>query len=284
MVVMIIFNSFLAQERATLLKIFFAINILNMTTSLPRIILAFLPEQDQRHRMNKPRKTITLQPLFSFSQHLLKNWLKLGLGILLISFFINLSWELHDLTGWEGKRMDEFILTQVSHHRVANWNGAAVDLTALGSTTLITFFTLIFLIFFALLRNWLSFLHLALASLGSGLLSFVFKNHFMRPRPDIVIPLVEVTSYSYPSGHSLAAASFYLSLTIIGCRYVSSGIKRTILFCISSILIISVGLSRIYLGVHYPSDVLGGLTLGCAWALILAYLVETFEKYSLQKS
>jgi len=85
--------------------------------------------------------------------------------------------------------------------------------------------------------------------------------------------LVQVTGYSYPSGHSLAAAALYLTMAIVAGAQLRTVASKTVLFAGASLLVALVGISRVYLGVHYPSDVLSGIALGTAWALILSALI-----------
>ncbi|SRR6266700_1272582 len=85
--------------------------------------------------------------------------------------------------------------------------------------------------------------------------------------------LVQVTGYSYPSGHSLSAAALYLTMAIIAGSHLRTTASKAVLVAGSCVLVATVGVSRVYLGVHYPSDVVSGISLGTAWALILAAAV-----------
>jgi undecaprenyl-diphosphatase len=75
---------------------------------------------------------------------------------------------------------------------------------------------------------------------------------------------------SYPSGHSLAAASLYLTVAILVCRHLQRTGHQIAILAMTFGIILLVGMTRIYLGVHYPSDVASGISLGAAWALLLA--------------
>lgn len=107
---------------------------------------------------------------------------------------------------------------------------------------------------------------------GGALLSLIIKNIVRRPRPNIM-QLIEITGYSFPSGHSMNSLIFYGFLIYLSLRY----IKRWPKYCISfilTLLILFIGISRIYLGVHYASDVLGGFILGAFW---LAASIRVFK-------
>lgn len=107
---------------------------------------------------------------------------------------------------------------------------------------------------------------------GAGLLNEVLKSLFHRERPSLH-RLVEETGFSFPSGHSMEAVAFYGIVAYLLWRHVSFRAGRGILIMASLFMILAIGVSRIYLGVHYPSDVLGGFLASGFWiaAAIWAY-------------
>ena len=107
-------------------------------------------------------------------------------------------------------------------------------------------------------------------SVGAGILTTTIKNYIDRPRPEVVTHLIPASGFSYPSGHSLAAASLYLTVAILVCRHLQRAGHQIAILAMTVGIILLVGISRIYLGVHYPSDVASGISLGAAWALLLA--------------
>ena len=167
------------------------------------------------------------------------------------------------------EKIDKAILLLAEKIRVTSFNGAAVDLTALGSPTVITIVSLIGLLILWLRKDRSGVVNLFVASVGAGFWTFTLKHLIARERPQIIPRLVEVSGLSYPSGHSLAAATVYLCLTFLACRYFESVRSRLILILASMCLIGAISLSRVYLGVHYPSDVASGVFLGASWALFL---------------
>ena len=194
----------------------------------------------------------------------------LGGTSLCLGIFIKLTWELREDSDLE--QFDQLVLVLISKLRVAALNGAAVDLTALGSPTVIFFFTVLGLVLLLLNQDKWGALYLATGSAGAGFWTYLLKHFISRERPTVVPRLVEVSGFSYPSGHSLAAASFYLILMFLACRHFRSFRNRLVLFICTGVLIGSVCFSRLYLGVHYPSDVASGAFLGAAWAFAITAL------------
>lgn len=148
------------------------------------------------------------------------------------------------------------------------------DLTALGGVTVLTLISLSVLCFLILRRQRASALFLLVAILGGQALSYLAKSGFSRPRPDLVPHGVEVVTASFPSGHSMMSAVTYLTLAVMLTRTESTLGIRAFYIVVAAILTVLVGASRVYLGVHWPSDVLAGWTLGAAWALAVWLLAR----------
>jgi len=106
---------------------------------------------------------------------------------------------------------------------------------------------------------------LVVATLGGEGLDQGLKLLFERPRPAVFFGLAQPASYSFPSGHSMASCCFYGALAIIAAAQAQSRARRWVICLGAAALILLVGFSRIYLGVHYPTDVLGGYAAAVAW-------------------
>ena len=107
-----------------------------------------------------------------------------------------------------------------------------------------------------------------MATISGAVLSSLLKLGFDRPRPDLVPHLTHVYSASFPSGHAMVSAVVYLTLGTLLTRIVSGIWLKIFVMAVAVLLTGLIGLSRLYLGVHWPSDVLAGWAAGAAWALV----------------
>ena len=149
------------------------------------------------------------------------------------------------------------------------WLESAVrDITALGGVTVTTLMTLGAAGFLLLSGKRGAALFVVVSIAGAALLSSGMKLGFERPRPDLVPHGVEVYTASFPSGHATGAAATYLTLGALLARFQSRRRLKVYLLSLAVLLTVLIGLSRLYLGVHWPSDVLAGWTLGASWALL----------------
>lgn len=155
---------------------------------------------------------------------------------------------------------------------------AAFDLTALGGPTILglTVAAVVgYLLLHGLYRN-AAFVFLA--SVGGWLLNDFLKEIFARPRPQVVPHLRQVMSLSFPSGHALTSAAVFLTLGALLMRVAE---RRFVKFYIMSVAVLAtllVGATRVYLGVHYPTDVLAGWLIGVSWALFCWLLERSLER------
>lgn len=149
----------------------------------------------------------------------------------------------------------------------------ALDITALGGATVLTLCVLC-VAGYLLLERKRGAMWLVLVAAGGGwALTTVLKELIGRDRPTIVPHLVTETSMSFPSGHAMMSAVVYLTLGALLTRLVERGLARVYLLGVAVLLTFLVGISRILLGVHYPTDVLAGWVAGLVWAL-LCWTVE----------
>ena len=149
------------------------------------------------------------------------------------------------------------------------WSGeVARDITALGGATVVILMTCLVVGYLLLRRAYGATLLVVVAITGGYILSNTLKTLFARPRPSVVPHLSEVVSASFPSGHSMVSSVVYLTLGVLLARTVARRVERIYFIVASILLTVLIGLSRVYLGVHYPTDVLAGWSAGMAWALL----------------
>jgi undecaprenyl-diphosphatase len=144
---------------------------------------------------------------------------------------------------------------------------AARDLTSLGSIIVLVIMTLMVFGYLVLARKPAAAWLMIVAVFGGIALNNLLKLVFARPRPDMLYQAVRIFSSSFPSGHAELSAITYLTIAALLAQSQSS--FKIGLYCLAcaSFLTILIGISRVYLGVHYPTDVLGGWCIGAAWAL-----------------
>jgi undecaprenyl-diphosphatase len=149
----------------------------------------------------------------------------------------------------------------------------ALDITALGSATVLGLTVIAVAGFLVLQGMWRTGLFVAIASGGALVVNAGLKELFNRPRPDVVPHLREVMTMSFPSGHALTSAVVYLTLGALSMRIAER--RLTKFYCMAMAMLVTglVGASRVYLGVHYPTDVIAGWLIGFSWAL-LCWIVE----------
>ena len=153
----------------------------------------------------------------------------------------------------------------------------ARDFTALGGVAVLTLLTVLVTVHLLLRRLWLSAVLVASAAISGTIISNFLKDVFERPRP-VLTAIAEYGVGSFPSGHSTASAVVYLTLGILMAKSADRAQMKFFYVLVAVLLTGLVGLSRLYLGVHYPTDVAAGWSIGIAWALICALIASAVEK------
>jgi undecaprenyl-diphosphatase len=146
--------------------------------------------------------------------------------------------------------------------------GGMRDITALGSPVVLVIVVLASAVWLWVRRQHHAFALLLASTLGARFLNAFLKGLFARPRPDIELHLMPASSPSFPSGHAMDSAAIYLTIAALIAQQVQSRVQRLYLVGLAASLSLVIGVSRVYLGVHYPSDVLAGWCAGLAWALM----------------
>ena len=150
------------------------------------------------------------------------------------------------------------------------------DVTALGGFTVVTLVTLVGVLAFLIHRRWRQAAILAGAVGLAEISSETLKTFYGRPRPELVPHGAYVYSASFPSGHSTLSAATFLTLAMLIASLEPRRAAKVMVYILALVLVVSIGVSRVYLGVHWPSDVLAGWCLGAAWALAAWFVLVKF--------
>ena len=179
-----------------------------------------------------------------------------------------------DVTGSEGQAFDQAVLAwlqPVAGEPRGPWwfKEAAADLTSLGGISVLGLFALIAIAFLLIQRKRLSALLLVLGLAGGVALSEGLKALFERERPPAAFQAVETLNASFPSGHALLATVFYLTLGVMLTRAFPRAHLKAFVLGAAILIALLIGLTRVYLGAHWASDVFAGWCAGAAWAMAL---------------
>jgi membrane-associated phospholipid phosphatase len=166
-------------------------------------------------------------------------------------------------------------LNAINTYASSFWDYLAVFITQLGGTPFVVFATLASAVFIWYSHHKRDGLTLLAGVGGVGVINVLLKLVFQRDRPALWEPLVTEHSYSFPSGHAMASSALALSFIVIfwNTRY------RYLVTAIAGIYTVAVGFSRLYLGVHYPSDVIAGWCVSFVWILLVRKIIRRFATY-----
>ena len=141
------------------------------------------------------------------------------------------------------------------------------DITSLGGFTVVILVTLAAIGYLVIDGKRAAALFVMVSIAGGTVLSEGLKHLFARPRPDLVAHLVEVQTASFPSGHAMLSAVIFLTLGALLARIQRRRRLKAYVISVAIVLTLMIGASRVYLGVHWPTDVLAGWCAGAAWAM-----------------
>jgi undecaprenyl-diphosphatase len=156
--------------------------------------------------------------------------------------------------------------------------GAMRDITSLGSSVVLALITVAVIAHLLLIRRPGTALLIFVAVAGGQLLSSLLKLEVDRPRPELVSHLVNETSLSFPSGHAMLSAVTYLTLGSLAARFMHGRTTKIYVLSLAVLTTVLVGVSRIYLGVHWPSDVLAGWCAGFTWAMLCWLVARALQR------
>ena len=173
----------------------------------------------------------------------------------------------------QGIYFDEKIISYIHENIQARIKSLMVFISFLGSAKFYIIVCIIIIGLFIKKKQYLHSIVLVNGVLGSAILNFIIKNYYMRVRPEEYFQIEEI-GFSFPSGHSMVAMSSYFILIYLLFREKPWNLKKAMAWTCTVIIVSLIGFSRIYLGVHWPTDVIGGFGLGFVWVYLNMMMVE----------
>ena len=155
---------------------------------------------------------------------------------------------------------------------------AMIDFTALGGAPVLTLITVLVIGYLFAVRKFHTAGFVALSVSCGAILSTLIKSFFVRPRPELVPHLVHVSSPSFPSGHAMNSAIVYLTLAVLLARSEQRRPVQVYLVAAAIALTLLIGTTRVFLGVHWPSDVLAGWAVGASWAAVSSLIAKILQR------
>jgi undecaprenyl-diphosphatase len=210
-------------------------------------------------------------------------WLVVGIGVCLLLWgFLALASEVME---GDTTALDTTILRALrkaddpSRTIGPGWlQSAVLDLTAIGGPTVL-WLVVLSVVGFLLLQARYRTAIVVMATAASGdILNVVLKNLFLRPRPDVVPHLRDASGVSFPSGHAMESAIIYLTLGAMLMQLAERRVTKIYCIGLAVFLTLLVGITRVFLGVHYPTDVVAGWMFGFFWASLCWIVAKRFER------
>ncbi|WP_425058123.1 hypothetical protein SCACP_27720 [Sporomusa carbonis] len=232
------------------------------------------------------KKTPWYSPVKKIFQMIERRWpmlyiaASLGISALMLTVFGTIAWE----TLFRNSMVlfdDSFVwLIRYFANPVLDKNMIIITDIGFGTSYVVIVAATLLLLMY--LKRWRETGALAICLAGGAVLSFLLKTLFHRARPDL-FQVVQETGYSFPSGHALATMCFYGMVAFLIMRNISSWRGRLAVMTLAVILSVAIGISRIYLGVHYPTDVVAGYAAGSMWLAFCISLLMWWERARVQE-
>jgi undecaprenyl-diphosphatase len=209
--------------------------------------------------------------------------LLLGLGTA-IAALILFGWLADEVLEGDSRRFDE--VTRAAIHQLASPTLTIVmrGFSLVGSTIALTIGTIFVVVRFAMKNLGREAKLFAITMIGAGLLNITLKLAFKRARPEPFFNLSLPETYSFPSGHSLTSAVFFGALAAILTAHIKSKRVRAVIWIVSTLIFLTIGFSRIYLGVHHTTDVIAGFVAALIWILVVRFVEIQLRRRKLRKS
>jgi membrane-associated phospholipid phosphatase len=201
--------------------------------------------------------------------------LTLGLSCSMLVLFSELAWK--TIFRHTMGMFDNILIWLVRYFANPTLDSMMIFISNLGYGSIYGFIVVAAFTILVMYKRWLEFAGLAICFSGGAILNYILKNLFERARPD-AFRIVAASGYSFPSGHAMVSIYSYGMLAFLIARNIKSWRWRYVLAAITILFIVAMGISRIYLGVHYPSDVIAGYTAGGMWLMFSISLLMWWER------
>jgi undecaprenyl-diphosphatase len=178
------------------------------------------------------------------------------------------------------QNFDDKVLRWIEAHRTLFLDKVMLEVTVLGSGIVLLMIVVVASLFLWLTHHKWSVYILLTGVLGGQILNHALKGLFDRPRPSTVEWVTQVHSLSFPSGHAMTSMIAYGSVAYLVARLEPTTLLRTVTWIMTGLIIALIGISRMYLGVHYPSDVIAGYLGGIAWIGFIAASVAAVRYFA----
>jgi len=187
------------------------------------------------------------------------------------------------VTSGATQAFDDSVIRWMGAHHSSALDTAMVEFTSLGTGTVVMMIVAIAGLFLVLTQHKYSAILLLVATFGGLVLNGILKLGFNRPRPAIFVPEVHAFSSSFPSGHAMNSVIVYGTVAYLAARLHKRLWARILVMTVALIVIVLICISRLYLGVHYPSDVVAGVAIGLAWAGFCMATLEAIQKFGARR-
>lgn len=205
-----------------------------------------------------------------------KTWLRLIAGYLVYVVLVFAFTELaENVMDHSTLSLDVAILRAINARSGPRFDSFFIFLTDLSGPVFMPIFTLLLMLFFIWQKERYNSVYILLTMGGTFLVNTALKLTFQRARPNLWTLLVEESSYSFPSGHAMISMAF--ALTIIVLSFYSKGRWAAILA--GGFYVLLIGFSRLYLGVHYPTDILGGWIASLFWVILVTKIMMRNQSF-----
>lgn len=156
--------------------------------------------------------------------------------------------------------------------------GRMTEISAAGSPAIVLIFAIVLSSVLLKSRDWLGFAHLVTALLSASVLARLLQYVWIRPRPETLLPYLTVTEHSFPSAHLFGAAACYVTFAFLYARHSGGRVTEIVAHALAALLVVLIGVTRIYLGAHHTTDVIAGLAGGWAYGLLVAAIFSLWYR------